>query len=301
MESTKPEIDYEFLPRFRVYKDGHVERLMETDFVPAVSNDPITGVSSKDITIVQEPNNINISARLYLPKLTTTTTTQKFPLLVYFHGGAFCISSPFTSMHHNCVNALVTEANVVAVSVNYRKAPEHPIPAAYEDSWAALKWVASHSSNNGGGGGPESWLNHHADFERVFLAGDSAGANIAHNTAMAAGSGDSEFGLNVEILGIALVHPYFWGSDPIGSESLHPAIRDSGRALVCVAENDVLKDRGWVYYNALSRCGWMGVAEIIETDGEDHVFHLHDLQSEKAKDLIRRLAAFFNRDMPPLP
>ncbi|TXG46374.1 hypothetical protein EZV62_028123 [Acer yangbiense] len=286
MESTKQEIDYEFLPRFRVYKDGHVERLMETDFVPAVSNDPITGVSSKDITIVQEPNNINISARLYLPKLTTTTTTQKFPLLIYFHGGAFCISSPFTSKNHNYVNALVAEANVVAVSVNYRKAPEHPIPAAYEDSWAALKWVASHSSNNGGGGGPESWLNHHADFERVFLAGDSAGANIAHNLAMAAGSGDSEFGLNVEILGIALVHPYFWGSDPIGSESLHPGSAEAGRlwplicpsnpdnddprvnpvvaggpslvglgcrrALVCVAENDVLKDRdtsgSWLSY-----------------------------------------------------
>ncbi|KAK0579382.1 hypothetical protein LWI29_025490 [Acer saccharum] len=335
MESTKPEIDYEFLPRFRVYKDGHVERLMLTDFVPAVSNDPITGVSSKDITIVQEPNNINISARLYLPKLTTTTTTQKFPLLVYFHGGAFCISSPFTSMHHNFVNALVAEANVVAVSVNYRKAPEHPIPAAYEDSLAALKWVASHSSNNGGGGGPESWLNHHADFERVFLAGDSAGGNITHNMAMVAGSGDSEFGLNVEILGIALVHPYFWGSDRIGSESLHPRSAEAGRcwplicpsnpdnddprvnpvvaggpslvglgcrrALVCVAENDVFKDRGWVYYDALSKCGWMGVAEIIQTDGEDHAFHLHDLQSEKAKDLIGRLAAFFNRDMPPLP
>ncbi|TXG47028.1 hypothetical protein EZV62_026322 [Acer yangbiense] len=290
MESTKQEIDYEFLPRFRVYKDGHVERLMETDFVPAVSNDPITRVSSKDITLFQEPNNINISARLYLPKLTTTTTTtQKFPLLVYFHGGAFCISSPFTSKHHNYVNALVAEANVVAVSVNYRKAPEHPIPAAYEDSWAALKWVASHSSNNGGGGGPEPWLNHHADFERVFLAGDSAGANIAHNLAMAAGSGDSEFDNDDP-----RVNPVVAGG---------PSLVGLGcrRALVCVAENDVLKDRGWVYYNALSKCGWMGVAEIIETDGEDHVFHLHDLQSEKAKDLIGRLAAFFNRDMPPLP
>ncbi|TXG52371.1 hypothetical protein EZV62_021540 [Acer yangbiense] len=247
----------------RVYKDGHVERLMDTDFVPAVSDDPITGVSSKDITIVQEPNNNNldISARLYLPKL--TTITQKFPLLVYFHGGGYCISSPFTSKYHNYVN-------VFAVSVNYRKAPEHPIPEAYEDSWAALKWVASHSSNNSGDGGPESWLNHHADFERVFLAGDSAGANITHNIAMVAGSGDSEFGLNVEILGIyCIVSP--------------------------------LKDGDWVYYSALSKCGWMGVVEIFETDGENHGFHLYDLQSQKAKDLIRRLSAFFNRDIPRLP
>ncbi|KAK2660356.1 hypothetical protein Ddye_006889 [Dipteronia dyeriana] len=152
---------------------------------------------------------------------------------------------------------------------------------------------------------------------------------------MVAGSGDSEFGLNVEILGLALVHPYFWGSDPIGSEALHPGSTATGRlwpsicpsnpdnddprvnpvvaggpslvglgckrSLVCVAENDVLKDRGWVYYNAFSRCGWMGVVEIFETDGENHVFHLYDLQSEKARDLIGRLAAFFNRDMPPIP
>ncbi|KAK1555331.1 hypothetical protein Q3G72_024963 [Acer saccharum] len=122
MESTKPKIDDEFLLMLRVYKDGHVERLMDTDFVPAISNDPITRVSSKDITVIQEPNNINISARLYLPKL-TTTTTQKFPLLVYFHGDAFCVSSPFISKYHNCINALIAEANVVVVSVNYRKAP----------------------------------------------------------------------------------------------------------------------------------------------------------------------------------
>ena len=69
----------------------------------------------------------------------------------------------------------MSEANVVAISVNYRKAPEHPIPAAYEDSWAAFQWVESHCNN----GGPEAWLNEHVDFERVFLAGESSGANVA--------------------------------------------------------------------------------------------------------------------------
>ncbi|KAK0586232.1 hypothetical protein LWI29_003208 [Acer saccharum] len=77
MKSTKPEIDYEFLPILHVYKDGHVERLLNIEFVPAASDNPIIGVSSKDITILQEP--INIFACPYLPKL-TTSTTQKFPL-----------------------------------------------------------------------------------------------------------------------------------------------------------------------------------------------------------------------------
>ena len=132
----------------RVYKDGHVERLMGTDFVPT-STDAITGVTSKDITILSKSNTSNsISARLYLPtKL--TNQNQKLPLLVYFHGGSFCVNSPFTSKNHNYVNTLVSESNVVAISVNYRKAPEHPIPAAYEDAWDVLQWVVSHCNNGG--------------------------------------------------------------------------------------------------------------------------------------------------------
>ena len=44
----------------------------------------------------------------------------------------------------------------------------------------------------------------------------------------------------------------------------------------------------------------MGVVEIEETEGEDHGFHLNDLKCEKARDLIKHLADFFNRDMSPL-
>lgn len=69
---------------------------------------------------------------------------------------------------------------------------------------------------------------------------------------------------------------------------------------MCVAEKDILRDRGWLFYEALSRSGWMGVVEIEETEGEDHGFHLYDLTCEKARDLIKHLADFFNRDMPPL-
>lgn len=323
MDSSKPEVVTEFPGIIRVYKDGHIERLIETEFVPP-STHPEAGVSSKDIIIIPESN---VSARLFLPK--PTHPNQKLPLLVYFHGGAFCVSSPFTANNSNYLNALVAEANVIGVSVNYRKAPEHPIATAYEDSWAALQWVASHFNSQG----PEAWLNDHADSERVFLGGEGAGANIAHNLAIVAG--DPEFGLNVQLLGIALVHPYFCGSEPIGSEALNPdgkAVLDrlwpflcpanpdnndprvnpvsiDGPSLVglgcrrvlvlvCVAEKDVLRDRGWRYYEALGRGGWMGVVEIMETDGEGHGFHLNDLDCEKAKDLITRLAAFYNRDMP---
>lgn len=176
--SSKSEVAYERLPMMRVYKDGRVERLFGIDVVPP-STDPVTGVSSKDVTIAvaaaaaatSEPSSHVISARLFLPKL---AGSRKLPLLIYFHGGAFCVCSPFTAAYHGYLNAIVAEAQVVAVSVNYRKAPEHPIPAAYEDSWAAILWAASHCN----GGGPEAWLNEHADFGRVFLSGESAGENM---------------------------------------------------------------------------------------------------------------------------
>lgn len=325
MESGEAETVFELLPLLRVHKNGRIERLIGTDFVPP-STDPLTGVTSKDVTIFPE---FGVSARPFLPNL--THPTQRLPLVVYFHGGCFCTQSPFTAKYHNYLNALTAEAKVVAVSVNYRKATEHPIPAAYEDSWAALQWTISHYD----GKGPEIWLNKHADFSRVFLAGASAGANIAHNLAMVAG--DPDCGVNIGLLGVALEHPYFWGSVRIGKEAGDPvraglfdrlwgfvcparpdnddpwvnsvaegaarlAGMGSGRVLVCVAEKDVLRDRGWLYYHALGDSGWIGVAEIVETEDEDHMFHLNDLESQKAKDLIRRLGAFFNSDMaPPLP
>ena len=71
MSSLTKEVEKEFLPLLRICKDGMVERLMGTPYVPPSPQDPETGVSSKDITISQDPS---ISARLYLPKLTKPTT-----------------------------------------------------------------------------------------------------------------------------------------------------------------------------------------------------------------------------------
>lgn len=90
--------------------------------------------------------------------------------------------------------------------------------------------------------------------------------------------------------------------NPVAEEAPSLAGLGCGRVfvLVCVAEKDVLRDRGRLYYDLLSRSGRMGVVEIDETEDEDHVFYLNDLDGQHAKDFIRRLAAFFNRDMPPL-
>ncbi|KAM1349014.1 hypothetical protein PS2_003165 [Malus domestica] len=309
------EVAHDLSPFIKTYKDGRVERLLGTSTVPPST--PQIGVQSKDVVISQEPP---ISARLYLPK-SATNSTDKLPLLVYFHGGGFCVESAFSPTYHNYLNSLVSEANVVAVSVEYRLAPEHPLPAAYDDSWDAVKWVASHFDGNGF----EDWLNHYADCHRVFFAGDSAGANIAHNLASKLGSEGLD---GVKLFGLVLIHPYFWGTEPLGGELttpeatrefmagmwrfVHPSTSGSDdllinpckdpklaelgceKVLIFAAEKDGLKDRAWHYGETLRKCGWSGAVEVIESKGEEHVFHLFKPTCENAVAMKKKISSFLN-------
>ncbi|XP_038722512.1 2-hydroxyisoflavanone dehydratase-like [Tripterygium wilfordii] len=212
MASPAKEIARELPPLVRVYTDGSVERLDGSLYVPPTDPDPQTGVPSKDVIISENPK---VSARLYLPKL--EQLDQKLPILIYFHGSAFCVESAFSFLHHRYFNPLISEAKVVAVSVDYRLAPEHPLPAAYEDGWAALNWVASHAHAAQNEPNKDPWLLKYGDFDRLYIGGESAGGNIVHNIAMRAGSENLEG--NVKILGAYVSHSYFWGSKPIGSEN----------------------------------------------------------------------------------
>ena len=321
MASITKEVERELIPFVRLYKDGSVERLGNSPYVPPSPQDKETGVSSKDITISQDPS---ISARLYLPKL-NQPHHQKLPILIYFHGGGFCIESAFSSDHQRYLNSLVSQAQVVAVSVEYRLAPEHLLPIAYEDSWAALQWVASHFIDDNVAN-KEPWLINHGDFNRVFLGGDSAGANIVHNIALRAGVEGLHGG--VRITGAFLTHPFFWGLKPVGSE--YTAEREKGlaysiwnlvypsapggidnpminpfspgapslaglgcsRLLVTVSEKDRLRDRGIMYYNAVKESEWKGEVELIEVQGEGHAFQILDCGTENANNLTKRLASF---------
>ncbi|KAL2927576.1 2-hydroxyisoflavanone dehydratase [Bienertia sinuspersici] len=140
--------------------------------------DPVTGVESKDVVISSDPE---IQGRIFLPKIDSNVddddennnpslksksrqqqSQRKLPLLVHFHGGGFCTGSAFGPITKQSLTSLVSMAQVVAFTVEYRLAPEHLLPIAYEDSWVAFQWVASHSSSNG----PEPWFNKYVDFDR---------------------------------------------------------------------------------------------------------------------------------------
>ncbi|EHA8586801.1 Tuliposide A-converting enzyme 2, chloroplastic [Cocos nucifera] len=311
------EIQFEFFPFIRRYKSGRIERFYSADQIPAAI-DP-KGVSSKDVVIDPEAG---VSVRLFLPNV-GDTRPKKLAIYVYFHGGGFVVGSAFSRISHHLLTSLVAKANVIAVSVDYRLAPEHPLPIAYEDSWAALKWVASHAA----GGGAEAWLTEHGDFGRIFLAGCSAGGNIAHHMTLRVGV--AELGPGVRIHGMALIHPYFGGRDPLPSELVDkglkekmdgmwvlacpgtvgmddplvnplaeaaPSLKGLGceKVLVCVAEKDVLRERGRAYYEGVKRSGWGGEVEWLESEGEGHAFHFMKSSCEKALELMERTVKFIN-------
>ena len=94
------------------------------------------------------------------------------PALVWYHGGGHVIGSLDT--HDATCRNLCREAGCVVVSVDYRMGPEHPFPAAVDDCFAAVRWLAEH--------GPEIGV----DPERLAVGGDSAGGNLAAVTALLA-------------------------------------------------------------------------------------------------------------------
>ncbi|PWA62478.1 alpha/beta-Hydrolases superfamily protein [Artemisia annua] len=265
---------------------------------------------------------INLENRIYIPEKTSNSNIKKLPLLIYFHGGGFIIETAASPTYHNFLNLVSSESNVVVVSVDYRTAPEHPIPTCYDDSWEAVKWVAQHVNGNG----PDMWLNEYPDFSRVFFGGDSAGGNIAHHMGIRAGTGTPGRVVNLE--GVILLHPFFWGEERIGCElgehpwketagvvwkfaypgtsglddplinpDKDPKVSDLGcsRVLVCVAGNDIGKDRGFYYKDILGKNGWKGDIEVIEDKGEDHVFFLINPSCDNASTLRKRICTFFNQ------
>jgi len=102
-------------------------------------------------------------ARVYRP-----STAGPLPTIVMFHGGGFVIGDLDT--HDLMARTLATRCDAVVVSVDYRLAPEHPWPAGIEDAVAATRWASSSLSTLGGD-------------DRLAVAGDSAGANLAAVTA----------------------------------------------------------------------------------------------------------------------
>ena len=108
-------------------------------------------------------NGTHIKIREFRPA--DSTATQVLPALVYYHGGGWVIGDIDT---HDVLCRQLCQASGCAVfSVDYRLAPEHVVPAAYDDAQAAFQWVAASAKHL------------HIAADRIAVGGDSAGGNLA--------------------------------------------------------------------------------------------------------------------------
>ncbi len=89
------------------------------------------------------------------------------PAALYFHGGAYLCGNP--AQYRNATVGLSRVASVRVLSVDYRLAPEHPHPAAFDDALVAYRWILQQPGIQASG---------------LLVAGDSAGASIAVSVVM---------------------------------------------------------------------------------------------------------------------
>ncbi len=140
----KARVRYEELPRIIRYETPRPVAAREVN-IPAAHGD--------------------IPATLYTPP----DVPRRSGLLVYYHGGGFSVGSRIS--HDPVARYLAHHAGVRVLSVEYRRAPEHPFPAAVDDAVTAFEYALRQASELG------------ADSDRIAVGGDSAGGNLAAVTA----------------------------------------------------------------------------------------------------------------------
>jgi len=143
-----PAISVDSYKTMRQFVLSMVTKVERTDFSGKIEDTAIPGPGGA------------IPIRVYTPVGETP-----LPVLLFFHGGGWVLGNLDTE-EDTCLS-LAKRTPCIAVSVDYRLAPEHPYPAAPEDCYAALPWVAEHGRELG------------ADPRRIALSGESAGANLA--------------------------------------------------------------------------------------------------------------------------
>ncbi len=104
----------------------------------------------------------SIPARLYAPH---PQDAGPLPVLVFFHGGGFVVGNVGT--HDTLARVLAVQGDCAVLSVDYRLAPEHRFPAAFNDAWDAVFWLVQRAPVLG------------LDASRLALGGDSAGGTLA--------------------------------------------------------------------------------------------------------------------------
>ena len=247
-------------------------------------------------------------ARLYRP------TPGAIPLVLYLHGGGWVIGDLET--HDRACRRLAFSSGAAVLALDYRRAPEHPWPAAVDDTLAALRWIASQPS----------------ELERaptaVAIAGDSAGGTIAAlacvrlrdeardalprvqaliyaNTDLGnsgASMREKGHGFGLELADIEWFNSQWvpdpsMRTDPRVSPLFVPDLTGLPAAIVITGEHDPLRDQGEAYAERLRQAGVLTTAR--REPGMVHNFMLYDTISPACAAAADRVAADLKATLSP--
>ncbi len=129
---------------------------------------PIDGVTGQDRDVPGAKGDPAVRVRVYRPEV----QSSQLPALLWIHGGGYVMGD--IEQDDRLMKQLVKRIGCVAVSVDYRLAPEHPFPAPVEDCYAGLKWLFGHADELG------------VDPARIALGGASGGGGLAAGLALMA-------------------------------------------------------------------------------------------------------------------
>lgn len=118
-------------------------------------------VAIENIWIEGQDGQPRLRLRIYRPK----NAANPARAMLWLHGGGYVIGTPEID-DRACIE-FARSLGLIVVSVDYRLAPQHPFPAALEDAWSALIWMADHSQKLA------------LDPARISIGGASAGGGLA--------------------------------------------------------------------------------------------------------------------------
>ena len=148
------------LPPYYEVPPAVARRIYRDSRAPLTPDPP--AVESVQLRLAPGPGG-PVPLRHYRPK--GAARDQALPALVYIHGGGFVIGDLDT--HDVVCRTLANGATCNVLSVEYRKAPEAPFPAAVDDCFSAVRWASANAPALG------------IDAARIAVGGDSAGGNLA--------------------------------------------------------------------------------------------------------------------------
>ncbi|KAG6392840.1 hypothetical protein SASPL_147068 [Salvia splendens] len=186
--------------------DGTVNRRLFSTLtyllrVPPSPSKPRHGVTTSDVPV--DPSR-GLWFRLFVPR----DSSGSLPVIVFFHGGGFVYLSPDFKAYDDVCRRFAKAVPAAIVSVNYRLAPEHPYPAQYDDGYDVLRFLEAERRRI---------LPDTVDLSRCFLAGDSAGGNLAHHVALRAAQRAEPPG-ELRVVGVIAIQPFFGGEQVRKSE-----------------------------------------------------------------------------------